>query len=573
MRKFTELFAALDTTTRTVEKVQALEQYFAAAPARDAVWALYFLSGRRVKRAVNTRLLRQWLSAETGLPLWLIDESYDAVGDLAETLALLLPNPSGSPSDPAPTATSDIAKGMLFSPQELLGGYLQPGAVSLGDGASSSPLPLHRLVEERILPLPDLPVEAQRLLITQTWRELDASERLVWHKLIMGEFRVGVARTLVAKAIANVAGVPPEIMSHRLMGQWQPTEADYRQLLEPSSEVADPGQPYPFFLAHPLADDPKDLGDPQEWQAEWKWDGIRAQLLRRQDQVVLWSRGEDLLTDRFPEITAVGAALENGIVLDGEILAWRDDRPLPFAALQTRIGRKKLSAAVLADAPAAFMAYDLLELEGVDIRQSSLVERRAMLEALSARLQPLIAFRISPAFELSSWDEVVELRRTARNRGVEGVMLKRRASPYGVGRPRGDWWKWKVDPLAIDAVLIYAQPGHGRRASLHTDYTFGVWDAGELVPVAKAYSGLTDAEIREVDAFVRKNTIERHGPVRIVRPELVFELHFEAIQPSTRHRSGLAVRFPRMNRWRRDKKPAEADTLETLRALAKSSGM
>jgi DNA ligase-1 len=430
-------------------------------------------------------------------------------------------------------------------------------------------LPLHRIVEERILPLAELPVEAQRLLITHTWRELDAAERLVWHKLIMGEFRVGVAGTLVARALANVAGVPPEIMSHRLMGAWAPTTSDYDQLLKPSSAVTDPGQPYPFFLAHPLAVDLKELGDPGQWQAEWKWDGIRAQLLRRQDQIVLWSRGEDLLTDRFPEIAAVGAALPNGVVLDGEILAWRDEQPLPFAALQTRIGRKKLSAKVLADAPAAFMAYDLLELEGVDLRASSLVERRAKLEALSARLPSGIAARVSPAFEFSSWDEVVELRQDARQRGVEGVMLKRRASAYGVGRPKGDWWKWKVDPFSIDAVLIYAQPGHGRRASLHTDYTFGVWDAGDLVPVAKAYSGLTDAEIREVDAFVRKNTLDRHGPLRIVRPQLVFELHFEGIQASIRHRSGLAVRFPRMNRWRRDKKPDEADTLETLRALMK----
>jgi DNA ligase-1 len=569
MRQFTELFTALDTTTRTVEKVQALERYFAQTPARDAVWGLYFLSGRRVKRAVNTRLLRDWLSAETGLPLWIIDESYDAVGDLAETLALLLPNQLISTANPPP-ATTDVAKGMLFSPEELLGGYLQKSASAIGGDAANSALPLHRIVEERILPLAQLPVEAQRLLITQTWRELDAAGRLVWHKLIMGEFRVGVAGTLVARALANVAGVSPEVMSHRLMGGWAPTETDYEQLLRPSSLAADPGQPYPFFLAHPLAGDPRELRDPQDWQAEWKWDGIRAQLLRRQDQVVLWSRGEDLLTDRFPEIAAVGAALPNGVVLDGEILAWRDEQPLPFASLQTRIGRKKLSARVLADAPAAFMAYDLLELEGVDIRASTLIERRAKLDALFARMPPGIALRISPTFELSSWDEIVELRRTARKRCVEGVMLKRRTSAYGVGRPKGDWWKWKVDPLSIDAVLIYAQPGHGRRASLHTDYTFGVWHAGELVPVAKAYSGLTDAEIREVDAFVRNNTLKRHGPVRIVRPELVFELHFEAIQPSTRHRSGIAVRFPRMNRWRRDKKPADADTLETLRTLAKS---
>jgi DNA ligase-1 len=386
----------------------------------------------------------------------------------------------------------------------------------------------------------------------------------------MGEFRVGAAHTLVARALAIVAGVPPEIMAHRLMGQWAPTAEDYAHLLEPSSEKSDPGQPYPFFLAHPLATDPFELGDLEDWQAEWKWDGIRAQLLRRQDQVVLWSRGEDLLTVRFPEIAAVGAALPNGAVLDGEIVAWRGDRPLPFAALQRRIGRKNLSPKVLFEAPAAFVAYDLLELDGIDIRSNPLVERRAKLEALTRRLPAGIALRLSPALEPASWDALLELRRTARGHGVEGVMLKRCSSAYGVGRPKGDWWKWKVDPLSIDAVLIYAQPGHGRRASLFTDYTFGVWHEGELVPVAKAYSGLTDAEIRQVDSFVRRNTIERHGPVRMVRPELVFELHFEAVQASTRHRSGLAVRFPRMNRWRHDKKPEEADTLETLRAFAGS---
>jgi DNA ligase-1 len=568
LRLFVELFTALDTTTRTVEKVQALERYFAAAPAADAAWALFFLTGRRIKRAINTRLLRDWLSAETGLPLWIIDESYDAVGDLAETLALLLPDHATDMLEQIQGSTT-AAPGMLFSHDELLAGYAGLTRAPEDEPSADSSLPLHRLVEERIAPLPELPAEAQRILVTRTWRELDSPERFLWHKLIMGEFRVGVAHTLVARALANVARVPPEIMAHRLMGEWSPTAADYERLLSPSSAASDPGQPYPFFLAHPLVGDPHELGPVDEWQAEWKWDGIRAQLLRRLDQVVLWSRGEDLLTDRFPEIAAVGAALPNGVVLDGEVLAWRDERPLPFAALQTRIGRKKLSPAVLGAAPAVFMAYDLLEREGIDIRASTLIERRAKLEALAAQLPSGFALRLSPLVELTSWDALVDLRRTARDRGVEGIMLKRRSSSYGVGRPKGDWWKWKVDPLTIDAVLIYAQPGHGRRASLYTDYTFGVWHAGELVPVAKAYSGLTDAEIRQVDAFIRRNTIERHGPVRIVRPELVFELHFEAIQPSTRHRSGVAVRFPRINLWRHDKKPEEADTLETLKTLAK----
>ncbi len=567
MQLFTQLFTELDTTTRTVEKVQALERYFAAAPSRDAAWALYFLTGRRIKRALNTRLLREWLSTETGLPLWIIDESYDAVGDLAETLALLLPKPAADLQN-APREQPIAAPGLLFSHEELLEGYAGVRSGEQDELPVGGSLPLHRLVEERIVPLRDLPLETQQILVTRTWRQLNADERFLWHKLIMGEFRVGVAHTLVARALANVADVPPEIMAHRLMGDWAPTASDYLRLLSTSSGATDPGQPYPFFLAHPLIGNPHELGDLESWQAEWKWDGIRAQLLRRQDQVVLWSRGEDLLTDRFPEIAAVGAALANGVVLDGEIVAWREERPQPLAALPTRIGPKNLSAAVLAAAPAAFMAYDLLELAGVDIRTSPLTERRAKLETVVAELPAGLAIRLSPVIELPSWEALVELRRTARDRGVEGIMLKRRSSAYGVGRPRGDWWKWKVDPLTIDAVLIYAQPGHGRRASLYTDYTFGVWHKGELTPIAKAYSGLTDAEIREVDAFIRRNTLERHGPVRTVRPELVFELHFEAIQRSARHRSGIAVRFPRINQWRRDKKPAEADTLETLQALA-----
>jgi ATP-dependent DNA ligase len=556
---FTHLFIELDSTTRTIEKVQALERYFAAAPPRDAAWA-----GNRIKRAVNTRLLRQWVSVESGLPPWIIDESYDAVGDVAETLALLLPSKPEQFLSEGPN-NLQIQPGMLFSHEELLEDFLESAG---GEEQTNVSMPLHRLVEDRILPLNELPAEAQRILVVRTWKELNATERFLWHKLIMGEFRVGVARTLVVRALANVAHVPPEIMAHRLMGRWNPTAEDFRRLLAPSSGDSDPGQPYPFFLAHPLAGDPVELGPVEDWLAEWKWDGIRAQLLRRQDQVVLWSRGEDLLTDRFPEIAAVGSSLANGVVLDGEILAWRDERPLPFAALQTRIGRKNLSRSVLEAAPATFMAFDILELEGIDLRPSALVERRAKLETLGRELAAAPGLKISPLLELSSWNDVAAMRDTARTGGVEGVMLKRRDSAYGVGRTKGDWWKWKIDPLTIDAVLLYAQPGHGRRASLFTDYTFGVWHQAELVPVAKAYSGLTDAEIREVDAFIRKNTIERRGPVRIVRPQLVFELHFEAVQRSSRHRSGLAVRFPRMYRWRRDKRPEEADTLETLALLA-----
>jgi DNA ligase-1 len=584
MRLFTQLFNELDTTTRTVEKVQALARYFAAAPPRDAAWALFFLIGRKIKRVINSRLLRDWLAAEAGLPAWIVDESYHAVGDVAETLALLLPDRHAASGTLVETAVLP-SPGLLFSDDELLAASMPkrlrnlagnmgcaPGApipaVDRHSNGGQAQISLHELAEERIVPLAGMPPAAQRAVVVRTWRELDARERFLWHKLLFGEFRVGVARTLVARALAKVAGVPAEIMEHRLMGHWEPTAEDFLALIEPTSQRSDPGQPYPFFLANPLEGEPQDLGTFDEWQAEWKWDGIRAQLIRRQGHVLVWSRGEELVTDRFPEVTAVGNALDDGTVLDGEIVAWRDERPLPFAALQTRIGRIKLSPKVLASAPVVFMAFDVLELEGVDMRQSPLVERRAKLEDLVGHLPATMAVRISPHVTSSSWEELIELRRSARERNVEGIMFKRRDSAYGVGRPKGVWWKWKIDPLAIDAVLIYAQPGHGRRASLFTDYTFGVWHEGELVPVAKAYSGLTDAEIRKVDAFVRRNTIERHGPLRMVRPELVFELHFDAIQRSTRHRSGLAVRFPRMNRWRNDKRAEEADSLATLIAMA-----
>jgi DNA ligase-1 len=531
MQLFSQLFSELDSTTRTIDKVQALERYFAAAEPRDAVWALYFLTGNKIKRAINTRLLGEWARETTELPEWLLGECYDAVGDFAETMALLLPE-------------------------------------STNDTATIASLELHELVEQRIVPLRDLPPEKQRELIVDTWRLLGPQERFLWHKLILGEFRVGIAKTLVIRAFAGFANVPADVMAHRLMGQWQPTVDDYEHLRSPDVHRTDPGRPYPFYLASPLESPVSELGDFAEWQAEWKWDGIRAQLIHRQGQVLVWSRGEELVTDRFPEVAQVGQVLPEGTVLDGEILCWSDDRPLPFAALQKRIGRKSVGAKLLKDAPVVFMAFDLLELDGLDLRETPLAERRSELETLAAAVHGDFALRISPAIVAENWEQLAELRATSRSQSVEGLMLKRLNSPYRVGRPRGDWWKWKIDPYTIDAVLIYAQRGHGRRASLYTDYTFGVWHEGELVPVAKAYSGLSDAEIAEVDAFVRRNIVEAFGPVRRVTPELVFELHFEGLQLSTRHKSGIAVRFPRIARWRKDKKPEDADTLEAMKRLA-----
>ncbi len=526
MRRFQELFAALDRTNRTGEKQAALVEYFREAPPEDAAWAVFFLTGRKLRQAVSSTDLRRWAAEESGIPDWLFEECYDAVGDLAETVALALP------------------------PE--------------GDG---TPLPpLHVWVMERLLPLREMDEESRRALLTRCWRELDAQGRFVWNKLITGGLRLGVSRQLVVRALAELSGLAPGVIAHRLMGEWEPSAAFYRELLAAETASSAISQPYPFFLAHPLEGPPSGLGEAADWQAEWKWDGIRAQVVRRDGQVFIWSRGEELMTDRFPELTAAAAGLPEGCVLDGEILPWKDGRVLPFAVLQTRIGRKSLTRSVLQHAPVVFMAFDLLEEDGRDVRALPLRRRRQALERLLDGLDDARII-LSPVLSFADWEELERLRSTSRERGVEGVMLKRLDSAYGVGRPRGDWWKWKIEPLSVDCVLMYAQRGHGRRASLYTDYTFGVWDGDRLVPFAKAYSGLTDEEIREVDAFVRRNTLERFGPVRAVRPELVFELAFEGIQRSTRHRSGVAVRFPRMARWRRDKRPADADTLQAVLAL------
>jgi DNA ligase-1 len=526
VRDFARLYAELDETTATSEKIAALVRYFRTAEPHDAAWAVHFLSGRRPKRLVKAGDLRAWAAEAADVPAWLFDECHQSVGDLAETITLLLPN-EGEPND----------------------------------------VPLWEWVEHRLLPLRGQPPDAQRAMLLDAWGRLNALERFVWNKLITGAFRVGASQQLVVRALAEVSGVGEAAVAHRLMGAWEPTPEFYERVVAADQRDTDQSRPYPFYLAYPLETDPAHLGDLADWLVEWKWDGIRAQVVRRGQTTWIWSRGEELLNGRFPEVEETAALLPDGTVVDGELLPWRDDAPLPFAQLQRRIGRKTLGKKVLAEVPIALIAFDLLELGGADLRTLPLAERRERLTALLARLPTGSRMHPSPIVAAGAWDEVTAARLASRARGAEGLMLKRKSSEYGVGRRRGDWWKWKVAPLTVDAVLIYAQPGSGRRAGLFTDYTFGVWDGDKLVPFAKAYSGLTDEEIRRVDAFVRRNTIDRFGPVRTVKPELVFELAFEGIQRSPRHKSGIAVRFPRMSRWRTDKRPEDADSLETIRAL------
>lgn len=551
MRRFTALFAALDGTTRTTEKVAALREYFQEAPPADAAWALWVLSGERLRRSVSTTRLREWVAVRSGTPLWLVEECYDAVGDLAETLALLLPPPDVEPHHlPAP------------------------------------PPSLHTVMEEWIAPLRSQDDETREGRLNEFWDRLQGQELLVFHKLLTGGFRVGVGKKLVTRALAETCGMDPAVLAHRMTGRWSPTAEAFRQITSPEADLPDPGRPYPFFLAHPLEDGPEALpGSPEDWLAEWKWDGIRGQLIHRQGETLVWSRGEELVTPAFPELAEAARILPDGTVLDGEILAWGNGAPRAFADLQRRLGRKRVGRRLLQEIPTMFLAYDLLEEEGEDLRDRPLRERRERLHALMKGVgvgaegddAPWVAsggvpLALSRPLTLPDWSRAHELRGTARERGVEGLMFKELNSEYGVGRRRGPWWKWKVDPLSLDAVLIYAQRGHGRRASLYTDYTFAVWDGDDLVPVGKAYSGLTDQEIREVDRWIRRNIVDRFGPVRAVEPALVFELAFDGIRESSRHRSGIALRFPRMARWRRDKPAPEADTLETVRALLPPSG-
>jgi DNA ligase-1 len=524
MRDFAALFAALDGTTRTSAKVAALADYFRAAPEADRVWTVALLSGRRPKRAVTARRLADWAAEAAGIPAWLFAECYAVAGDLAETIALVLP---------PPTRADD----------RTLAGWMEE---IQGYGALDEP--------------------ERRARVLAAWDRLGGAERFLYNKLLTGGFRMGVSQGLMTRALAEATGRPEAEIAHRLMGAWDPATTGWAALVA-ADPAADLSRPYPFMLAHPLEEPPAALGPAADWIAEWKWDGIRAQLVRRGDGLWLWSRGEELVTDRFPELASLAAALPPGTVLDGEIVAGAQDRPLPFASLQRRIGRKSVPRSVLAEAPARLLAYDLLEEDGADLRDRPFAERRARLARRLAALPDGAPLMLSPEVPMADWDSAAAARGVAREKGAEGLMLKRRAGPYLAGRRRGEWWKWKVDPFAIDAVLVYAQGGHGRRASLYTDYTFAVRDGDDLVPVAKAYSGLTDAEFEAVTRWVRANTLERFGPVRRVRPELVFEIGFEGIQPSARHRAGIALRFPRMLRWRRDKTPAEADTLETLRAL------
>ncbi|SMX43748.1 ATP-dependent DNA ligase [Maliponia aquimaris] len=530
MKRFAALFTEIDQTTKTSVKTRALADYFREAPDQDKLWCIALFSGRRPKRAVTTTQLREWAAEQAGIPLWLLEEAYPIVGDLAETIALVLPPPGA-------TSYHDLSHWI-----NVLRG-------------------LH-----------DIPPEARKPQILAAWDQLDATERFLFNKLITGGFRIGVSRKLMTRALAQATGQDEAALAHRLMGSWTPDSTSFHALIEAEDPAADQSRPYPFYLAYQLDEGPEVLGDPRDWQAEWKWDGIRGQLILRGGDHHVWSRGEELMTDRFPELARAADFLPPGTVLDGEIVAWEGTQPMPFASLQPRIGRKTVPKKLLREAPVILLAYDLLEAGSTDLRDRPLEDRRARLDELLKGLPADAPVCPSPLVPFDDWATLARIRQAARDMRAEGLMLKRRTSPYLSGRKKGDWWKWKLDPMTVDAVMIYAQQGHGRRANLFTDFTFAVWQGNDLVPFTKAYSGLTDAEFDEITRWVRKNTLQRFGPVRQVRPEHVFEIAFEGIQASPRHKSGIALRFPRMARWRHDKSPQEANTLDDLRALLASHG-
>lgn len=541
MKQFANLINEVSASTKTNDKLSALVNYFTTANAADKIWTLALFTGRRPRRTVNSTRLHEWAAEMAHIPQWLFEESYSNVGDLSETIALILPESEN---------TSDKTLSYWMN-------YLS----ALGDKTE----------------------EEKKKQITDAWTELGSNERFVFNKLMSGGFRIGVSESLVINALAKVYDTDPQVMAHRISGKWQPTNTSFDELMEGRHADTDASKPYPFYLAYPLEDELDTIGEPHEWQVEWKWDGIRGQIVKRKGELFVWSRGEELITEKFPEYQLLNGLIPDGTVLDGEIICYKDGKPLPFSLLQTRIGRKSITKKILQTAPVTFLAYDILEFNGEDLRSKTQLERRDVLvhlfnEAHSNFQKTLVAatgavneipLQLSPVLNFNTWNELKDLQKQSRENISEGVMLKRRNSIYQAGRKRGDWWKWKVEPLSVDCVLVAAQKGHGRRANLYTDYTFAVRDEsdGKLVTFAKAYSGLTDKEFAEVDAFIKRNIQEKFGPVRTVKPQLVFEIGFEGIAASSRHKSGVAVRFPRMLRWRKDKPVEEINTLADLQAL------
>ncbi|MBE9598187.1 ATP-dependent DNA ligase [Pedobacter sp. MC2016-24] len=529
MKRFTELIASLEMSNKTNDKIAALVDYFNEADELDKPYVIAMFTGKRPKRPVATALIKAWAIEQSGIPDWLFAESYHSVGDLSETIALVLPPPTHPLERKLHDWITDLA------------------AINGTDEVS------------------------KKDFILSAWDSLNIQERFIFNKLISGNFRIGVSNKMLVNALAKQSNQEASKIMHSIMGKWNPDQISYTELIEGVHVNTDSSWPYPFCLAYALDTQPDSLGEPHNWQAEWKWDGIRGQIVKRNGELFIWSRGEELVTEQFPELHFLADVLTDGTVLDGEILSIKDGKVQAFSILQQRLNRKTINKSQLNEAPVGFYVYDLLEHHGEDLRMTPLQMRRKLLTGIINQLADQKIVLLSEIVEFTDWDELAKAREGARENNSEGLMLKKLDSLYHTGRKRGDWWKWKINPYTVDTVMIYAQKGSGRRANYYTDYTFAVRDGDQLITIAKAYSGLTDQEIKAVNSFVLKNAVEKFGPVRTVKPELVFEIAFEGIAESKRHKAGLALRFPRIARWRKDKNATEINTLDDLKQLLQTT--
>tara|TARA_B100001287_G_scaffold91833_1_gene76986 strand:- start:9874 stop:11475 length:1602 start_codon:yes stop_codon:yes gene_type:complete len=530
MNDFARLIENVDKTNKTNDKVLALENYFKTASNEDKVWAIALFSSKRPKRAINSSKLREYAAELANIPLWLFEESYHIVGDLAETISLIVPNSENKMSC------------------KNLSQYIC-----------------------EINNLKNLDEDSQKQYLFDCWLSMDYYSRFVFNKIITGGFRIGVSQKLMTRSLANVTGIDKDTIAYQIMGDWSPDNITFDELILSPSKDSFFYKPFPFYLAYALDVNLNQLGDPNDWVYENKWDGIRAQLIKRNNQISLWSRSGELISNQFPEIIQMGIDLPNGTVIDGELLVFKDNNIGSFNDLQKRLGRKKVGKIILEKYPVVLKAYDLLENKQKDIRSQAYHQRRSMLHFLVNEIDN-VSLQLSLFYNIQNWSDLEIAHQKARENRSEGLMIKQKKESYKVGRKKGDWWKWKVDPLTIDAVLTYAMRGHGRRANLFTDYTFALWKKNEngkksLITFAKAYSGLNDKEFKEIDSFIKKNTLEKFGPVRSVKPYLVFEIAFEGVFYSSRHKSGVSVRFPRISRWRKDKKIDDANDLTMLKDL------
>ena len=559
-RSFGNLINNLEQCNSTKKKINLISVFIKDIDPRDGSWILLLLMSSRQKRVITGRRLKDILQASFRMPSWLIDDCFAQVGDSAETISLLWPQLKSELTD-ANIECSEVYNKLFNEPKESK--------------------PLHWWMETLLPAIKDATETTQNRLILKLWSDIADQDHYLTNKLITGGFRNGVSKGLVVKSIAKAYKLDESTVLERLMKPIEINNIWFQELTHPVSiNRTDRGAiPYPFYLASPVEIEKIKETPPADWRLEYKWDGIRGQLIKRDTGAYLWSRGEELVNHVFPEIIEMAENLPDGTVLDGEILCWQKDvrKPMAFASLQRRLGRKTVNKKLLKECPTVFLAYDILEHKSIDIRAYNLRDRLKLLESVQLNYNhPCLV--IDNEKEFAEWEELIQLRDRARLEGAEGLMIKKISSHYLSGRKRGYWWKYKHDPMTLDAVLIYAQAGTGKRANLFTDYTFALWDNSnknskdrKLVTFAKAYSGLNNSELMELDKWIRTHTIERYGPTRVVEQKQIFEIAFEGVMESKRHKCGLAVRFPRIHRWRIDKPVMEADCIEQAQALLKQN--